>query len=304
MGDIEKRDADNSTEEQVTDASAELDQQDTDTKDLSDEEIMAEVEELEDDSEAQAALRFAEIKERITTLATASAKQGGSPLDCALLDWAIIKPYIQPVNIVLYGGAAALLGFTMGNVFFGFLAGFLLGTLFLSYPFAVSGKYETDKLYKSLGMRPANVVMGRYLFSLGFAVAAALGALLFASLGVHFSRVAETVSFSAETAGAMLILAALFLTVIMIQLPIYFHVGFVRARYAGVLPLAAAFVLLVSLATVASGDLIIGTNRAIDFATENPWLGAASVGACIAVGIGSCLLSLATYKKQVQAISD
>ncbi|MCL2437774.1 MAG: ABC-2 transporter permease [Coriobacteriia bacterium] len=289
--DIADKDAENARVDQTGDTAISAESQDTDQLDDDD---------LDDDSATQAALRFEEIKERITTLAASTKKKGGSPLSCALLDFQIIKPYIQTINIVLYGGAAAMLGFTMGNVFFGFLAGFLLGILFLSYPFAVSEKYKTAELYTSLGISPQSIVAGRYLFSLGFALVVALGAFGLASLGAHFSRAIEVVSISTNTAGLALVIIVLFLTVIMIQLAIYFRIDFMRARFVGMMPLAVAAALVGGLAWIASGDgLALGIDRMLDIMTSNLWIVPAVLGAFIITGIASYLLSLTAYKETI-----
>jgi hypothetical protein len=250
------------------------------------------------EDDVQAAIEFEERKEYITEIATATAKRGGSFLACAVLDMFIVRPYIQTSNILLYGGAAAMLGFTMGNVFFGFLAGFLLGILFLSYPFAVSEKYETAELYKSLGLRAENVVAGRYLFTFGFALTTAIGALGLSSLGVHFSRAFEVVPLTPEVTNIMIVVILLFLSVIMIQLPFYFRLDFVSARFAGLAPLSVAAILVGGLTWLASGDgLAVGMRRFSDLVNVSEWTILAALIIFVCIGIISYRISLAAYKK-------
>lgn len=258
----------------------------------------AELIETEDNSEAEEALRQAKVTERITELAAATKD---TALSCAALDFKIMKPYIQPLNLLLYAAAAGFLSFTAGNVFFGFLAGFLLGTLYLSYPFAIRDKYETDKLFADAGLSPQSVVAGRYLFSLGFSLIVALASIVLASVGVQFARSLEPISLvpgiAAGSHGVMTSLILLYLILILVQMPFYFRLGFVGARFIGLLPVGVTALVGAGLAWAGAGEVLLGMHIILEAFAHNPWITVAYLVAAIFVGLLSYFASLSAYKR-------
>lgn len=258
----------------------------------------AELIEEESTSEADEALRQEKVRARIEELATATKDNA---LSCAALDFKIIKFYIQPLNLLLYAAASAFLSFTTGNVFFGFLAGFLLGTLYLSYPFAVRDKYTTDKLFAAAGLSPQSLVAGRYLFVLGFSIATALASILLASLGVLFARTLSPISLipgmTTGAHGAMLSLLLLYLILILIQLPFYFRLGFTGARFVGLLPIIVTAFIAAGLVWVGSGEVIPGLHIVLEVIAQSPWIVAVYFASFVIMGLASYLMSLNVYKK-------
>ena len=251
-----------------------------------------------DNSDTEEALRQAEVKERITQLAKATKDNA---LSCAVLDFNIIKPYIQTMNVVLYCVAAGFLGFITGNVFLGFIAGFLLGTLYLGYTFAVSQKYETDALYQTLKLSPQSIVAGRYLFTLVFSVLVALGAILLASIGVHFSNSAEIFAVSAQTINTLVSLLMFYLTLVLIQLPTYFHLGFVKARLVGALPMFSTILIAVGLIlSGADAGFESGLQLVINAMGQYPLIMLSYLTTLIVTLIISYLFSLSTYKSMIR----
>ena len=267
------------------------------TDDQKEEIQRAELIEEESTSEADEARRQVKVKERIIELAAATKD---SALSCAVLDLKMTKPYVQPLNLLLYGAAAASLSFFTGNVFFGFLAGFLLAMTYLSYPFAIREKYETDKLFADAGLSPRNLVAGRYIFTLGFSLAAALASILLASVGVLFTRSLESISLvpgmTTGAHGTMLSLVLLYLILALIQLPFYFRLGFVGARFIGLLPVATTAFIAAGLVWLGSGDVIPGLRIVLESVAQSPWVVAAYFASLVIMGLASYLMSLATYR--------
>ena len=255
------------------------------------------IEDASSNSASEDELRQAKIKERITALAEDTKD---SAVSCAMLDFLIVRPYIGPMNIVLYIFAAGLLGFTMGNVLTGFLGGFLMGTLFLSYPFAISGKYNTPELYKSIPLSPAGIVAGRFIFSLGFATICAAGAVILAGLGASFTNSLNPIGLNTDSFGLLLVLIALFLAIVSIQLPLYFRYGFVRARYVGLIPLLTAFWLIVGLSWLGSGDGIASASLEVTgWVASNVWTIPAAWIAFVLIAFAAYQFSLAAYRKAI-----
>ena len=205
------------------------------------------VEQAEDDSATEEALRTAEVKERIIELAGAASD---NPLSFARLDFQTVKPYIQPVNILLYIGAAGFLTFATGSPLMGAVAGLLLGTLYLGYPFAIDAKYKSHEIYADAGISKSSMLVGRYLFSFVFSLVVALSSVFAARVGMHFTR-SNLNPFPGlniyEGLGAMMLI---YWVIMVIQLAFYFRFGYVKARFVGTLPLLAA--------TAIIGSVLIG----------------------------------------------
>ena len=198
-------------------------------------------EQAEDDSATEEALRTAKVKERIVELAYATSD---NPLSFAQLDFQTVKPYIQPVNVLLYIGAAGFLSFATGSLVLGTVAGLLLGTLYLGYPFAIDTKYNSHELYADTGISKTSMYVGRYLFSFVFSLVVALSSVFAARVGMHFTR-SDLNPFPdlsiLEGLGAMMLI---YWSIMVIQLIFYFRFGYVKARLVGTLPLLAATIII------------------------------------------------------------
>ena len=205
-------------------------------------------EQVEDDSATEEALRTEKVKERIIELAEATSD---NPLSFAQLDFQTVKPYIQPVNILLYVGAAGFLTFATGSLLLGAVAGLLLGTLYLGYPFAIDTKYSSHEIYTEAGISKVSMFVGRYLFSFIFSLVVAASSVVAARVGMHFTR-SDLDPFPYlsifEGLGAMMLI---YWVIMVIQLAFYFRFGYVKARLVGTLPLLAA--------TAIIGSVLIGS---------------------------------------------
>jgi len=245
--------------------------------------------------------RYAKVKGRITDEAK---KASDNPLSAAALDWRILKPNVQTFSVILYAVAAGFLTFTTGNPYFGFVAGFLLGTLYVGYPFAISGKYDTPALFDSMKLSARSIVAGRYLFIVLLCIAVALSAAVFSYIGMYFSTAAEQFPMVMTwhgPIGLLLVLIAVFMSVTMIQLAFYFVLGYEKARYVGLLPLVVAAALLGGLYLIAGGDdLFGGLGIVFSYLRDNTWVIGAAWGSYLAIALLSYLISLTSYKKQLK----
>jgi hypothetical protein len=191
------------------------------------------------DGANEEALRVEEVRKRITKLAEETSD---NPLSLAKLDFETLRPYIQTINVLMYLGAAGFLAFTTGSLILGALAGLLLGTLYIGYPFAIDEKYERRALYLRLGLRSSSLVLGRYLFSLLFTFVVAVTSAIFAFIGHHFSQAGMQLFPELGTADALLLVLFSYWIIMAIQLMLYFRYGFSKARLVGTLPMIAAIV--------------------------------------------------------------
>jgi len=255
--------------------------------------------EIIDNSESEEQLRQAKVLARIKELA---AKADDNVVSCAKLDYQLTKPYIQILNIVLYVGATGFLSFTTGNALLGFIAGFLLGTLYLSYPFAIAEKYQTPKLLKSAQLSVSSVVGGRFLFSVAFSATVAACALIIASVGAHFSNAQQPILASSTTMGTFIVMLALYLILIMVQLAAYFRLGFTGARYAGLIPVGVTAMLVWLIFWLGDGEGVMpGLYLTISWIDQNYWFTIAAAIAFVIARITAQAVSLKAYEGQLKA---
>ncbi|MDR0380375.1 MAG: ABC-2 transporter permease [Oscillospiraceae bacterium] len=214
------------------------------------------------------------------------------------LDFVTAKPYLKPVALLVYAAVAGFLTVQSGNLLSGIGVGLMVGTLSLSYPFAVGEKSNMDALYIALAVSRRTVVTGRYIFVLLVDLCAVVFSCLF-SLAASF--ILPGMGVSLDTGGAfagLAVLAALFVLIQTMQLPIFFKFGYTKAKIASVMPFV--FIMAVTAAGLASspGGLAERMSAALAWAADTP---AAYVLACLAFlafVFASYRLSLAFYKRR------
>lgn len=160
------------------------------------------------------------------------------------LDYITVKPYFTAKNLIIYGLLTLFLTTMSSNIASGVGVGMMLATLFVSYPFALGDKNNLDALYATLSVNRKTVVLGRYLFTLLLNICAVLFSFLLASAGLFLARLA---GFSSGAGGgsnlaAVLVLSGLFLLIQAMQLPLFFKLGYAKAKLFSMLP----FVLLMA----------------------------------------------------------
>jgi hypothetical protein len=169
----------------------------------------------------------------------------------ARLDFMTVKPYFTGKNLIVYAAIALFISSVSGNAAAGLGVGMMLGTMFVSYPFAVGEKSNMDALYVTLSVNRSTVVLGRYFFAFAMNVCAVLFSLALAFAGVFISRTldlrAEETNMT-DVIGGMAALAVVFIAVQAVQLPILFKFGYTKAKFLSQLPfigmMAAFFIFL------------------------------------------------------------
>jgi len=160
------------------------------------------------------------------------------------LDLITIKPYLTIKNFLIFGISALFVvyGTKTSVTALGILMGF--GTLYITYPFAVGEKNGIDSLYVFLGINRNTVVIGRYVYALIINLAFCLFALVI-TLAVSF-----IMRYPFSFIDNILILIILFFFFSFsqfFQIPIYFKLGFSKARLLAyvpflIIPLVVVFV--------------------------------------------------------------
>lgn len=214
----------------------------------------------------------------------------------AKLDFLTIKPYLTWKNLAIFTVVFGFIGYGTGNASMAVGMLMMYCTLYVSYPFAVGDKNGLDLLYNVLPITRLHVVVGRYLFVIGLNVM--VGS---ASFAVSTAlTLAMQKPFSAGETGFTVFVCFLLFTVLQaIQLPIFFKLGYTKAKLVSFLPLAAfpAFVMVTS--------SFLGDRWKMAVANLITWVQANSLLTWVLALVGwsllfacSCLLSYQVYRKR------
>ena len=213
------------------------------------------------------------------------------------LDFLTIKPYLTAKNILilLIVTGSLSLNNTAGAVIVGIVMAFAL--MYSSYPFAVGEKNGIDQLYLTLPMNKKNIVLGRY----GFAVALDL---LSGIVACGFLFVLQTIfrqTFNLqETLFTALVLFVVYTFFQAIQLPIYFKLGYAKAKFLAYMPIAIfPLVTIVIGSRFSEVDWVSLVNNIFTWISTNQILATAIVViAWFAIMFISYSISLRFYKKR------
>jgi len=216
------------------------------------------------------------------------------------LDFITVKPYFTLKYLLIF--AAACFVVTLSSPEMGIPIFIIYSTISAVYPFAVSEKSAIENLYISLSVKRETVVLGRYLFTFTLDVLAVIIAFIYSYL-VYIIFVLLNGFGDGFDAKKMLIIVTIMLMVCTliqaIQLPIFFKIGYARAKFLSYLPFMAMFIL----AALIVKDVL--TNENSWFIKTLGWIGGnqilagfAGVAAWFAIMIVSYRLSVVFYKKR------
>lgn len=142
------------------------------------------------------------------------------------LDWVTTRPYFTVKNLLLMIFVCAILFVLTKNTLTTVSMPLIFAILYSSYPFLVGEDAGIDALYRIFGIKPKNVVIGRYIFSIflyiGFALFGLLVALVLFLLGNKIN--------AAEILGSFAIYTVIYLLIVNFQYPFFFKLGYQKAR--------------------------------------------------------------------------
>ncbi len=161
------------------------------------------------------------------------------------LDYQTIKPYLSLKNMLLFAVVFIFIGWGTGSQATVIGMMMMYGMIYASYPFAVGEKNGIDALYATLPLTRCDVVRGRYFFVLMLNAAAGVLSLA-VSAGLALAR-----GDAFNVPEALFTVLACFLLYTFaqaVQLPLYFRLGYAKAKALAYLPLVAmpAVVILIS----------------------------------------------------------
>ena len=216
-------------------------------------------------------------------------------LKAAVLDLKMLRPYLKMVPVMLVLGIVMDISMKTGLSFVVLYAATLIMTL-SAYPFGAEEKNRLHLLRLSLPVTRRAIVAGRYL-------QAASVSLVFSGIAFVLSFIASLVAgrtfAPAETALTALGVCAFALTVVMFQYPIYYRIGFMKARYLVNVPLFLIILLLPQIKALQSSARGGAPSRLIAFLSAHPMSAVLILLALAALlGLLSFLLSYHFFKKK------
>lgn len=212
------------------------------------------------------------------------------------LDFITVKPYLTLKNLIIFLIVPIILilssdvGASVISMFMMFAA------MYVGYPFAVGEKSDIDALYTTLSIGRGTVVLGRYLFALVFNLSAMVLACIY--LFVVFTIMQRNFDIL-ESLAVALVSFIIFSIIQAIQLPIYFKLGYAKAKMLAYLPFIGFFVVIYAFTKLVSTNYMSQIAAFINLVAANSFF-AAAVGIIIWLGIMviSCMVSITLYKKQ------
>lgn len=150
------------------------------------------------------------------------------------LDFMTIKPFLTLKNVIIFSLVFAFIGYGTQNPYMVVSMLMMYGTIYISYPFAVGDKNGIDTLYAVLPLQRGQVVAGRYCFALTVNLLTAGAALGVSALLMTLMKQALDIR---VTLLVILISFFIFTLIEAVQLPIYFKMGYAKAKFLSMLPL-------------------------------------------------------------------
>ncbi|MDO4721492.1 MAG: ABC-2 transporter permease [Peptostreptococcaceae bacterium] len=149
------------------------------------------------------------------------------------IDRLSIRPYLTLKNLFIFGFLSLFYIFISKNPMSALSMSVMFSLLFSSYPFLVGENSGIDGLYRVLGIRSGDVVLGRYLSAVFITVKATLVGGCFVLLSASLFPT-EEMFFTIAVYGAV----SFFLSTLMIgiQYPFYFKFGYLKAKSMIVYP--------------------------------------------------------------------
>ena len=218
------------------------------------------------------------------------------------LDFVTIRPYFTAKSLLMYAAVAVFMSVVSGGIASGAMIGVMFGTIFMGYPFALGEKSNLDALYATLSLSRKAVVLGRYLFTLVINLCVVVIALALSAVGVTISSViSESTEYGIITAEALWILVAVAAAFIILQslmLPVYFKLGYTKAKFFTMVPFVALMIGNVAVSSFAKdSDIISRIIESISAMNSGLLAVCAVLVLCFVVFI-SYRLSLAFYRKR------
>ncbi len=171
------------------------------------------------------------------------------------LDFMTIKPYLTLKNLIIILVVATFLAYANKSIMAPLSMVVAFITIYMSYPFAVGEQNGIDPLYITLGLDRKTVVLGRYLWAFFMNI---FGLILASVISVALAIILDITIVWSEFVLILIVVLMIFTTVQAMQIPLYFKLGYAKAKSVAYLPF-----LLLSLI------IIIAVNAGKSISIEN-----------------------------------
>lgn len=178
-----------------------------------------------------------------------------------------------------------------------FMAVFM-GIMVISYPFSIAEKYHIDRLLSAAPLSRRQIVASRYLSIFLFVCIFLVIILLEVLLVFFFIDQPFQIGIMIPV---MIIGLALILFCAAVQMPVFYKVGAIRARYIAILPIILLYLILFIVSKISSGNFFTeeGLNHLAEQIMANIWQFTAVVFAiCVLFYLLSYGLSVAIMRKK------
>lgn len=214
------------------------------------------------------------------------------------LDYVTVKPYFTIKNLLIFAAVALFLTTMSDNISSGPGVGLMIATLFIGYPFALSEKNNLDALYTTLSVKRKTVVQGRYIFTLLLNICAILFSYVLATAGLFIAKAA---GFSSGVGGegyfeSTFLLSAIFVIVQSIQLPVFFKLGYTKAKVLSILPFAVLIAGYMAFMTMKNTSA--GLAKFLGQLSDSGLFAPLIIAVVVVIVFISYRLSMAFYKKR------
>ena len=159
------------------------------------------------------------------------------------LDFITVKPYFAMKNLAIFSGVALSMLISSGTSIGAISMLMMYAALYASYPFAVGEQNGIDALYTTLSIKRSTVVLGRYIFAIIIDVCAGLLAYIFTFIVLTIMQKDFN---AAESFLSTIVILLIYSVIQAVQLPIYFKLGYAKAKLLAYLPfIGLAFIVVV-----------------------------------------------------------
>ena len=218
------------------------------------------------------------------------------------LDFVTIRPYFMAKNLLIYAAVAVFMSIVSGSIASGAMIGVMYGMMFMGYPFALGEKGNLDALYTTLSLDRKTVVTGRYIFTLALNLCTIIAAFALSAIGViSASFISGSPGYGGITVEALWLLiavAAAFFVMQSMLLPVYFKLGYTKAKFFTIVPFVALMAGYGAISAIAKdSDIISRIVESINAMNSGLLAVCAVLALCFVVFI-SYRLSLAFYRKR------
>lgn len=172
-------------------------------------------------------------------------------INVAKFDFLTVKPYTKMFFVLLAVGIIVGLGnknsYMVPPMFM------IWASFFVSYPFSIGERNSIENLLGTFALKRKDIVAGRYIFSLlgvSAAILFAIAKVYFLSL--FFNRSVELKPLLFVTSFGFL----MFSLVVSFQIPMYFKIGYTKAKFLTFLPLLVIGFLVPMLALIPPESII------------------------------------------------